>query len=190
MKCSLLAKLLGAAAIAVASVGGAYAFGSVAVSPQLLPKNVFVVDMSTVTPSAATAPQASAMPNMSAAEAVPPVAGLLAKADVDAGQKYAKVCSTCHSFAKGEPAKLGPNLYGIVGAKHARMAGYAYSSAMKAMANDVWTFEELNRFLFKPSAHLPGTKMPFAGIKSDSDRANVIAWLRTLSDSPEPLPTK
>ena len=189
MKCSLLAKVLGAAAIAVGAAGGAYAFGSVVVSPSALSKNVFVVDMTTLAPPVAPV-ASSSMSTMSAAEAVPPIAGALAKADVAAGQKYVKVCLTCHSFGKGEAAKMGPNLYGIVGAKHAHMAGYAYSDAMKAMASDVWTFEELNHFLFKPSAHLPGTKMPFAGIKSDSDRANVIAWLRTVSDSPEPLPTK
>jgi len=190
MKCSLVAKLLGAVVIAVGAASGAYAFGSVAVSPQSLPKNVFVVDMTTLAPPAAAAPMAGMAPMSAAAESITPIAGLLASANTDAGQKYAKVCSTCHSFGKGEAAKMGPNLYGIVGLKHAHMEGYAYSAAMKSMAKDTWTFEELNHFLFKPSAHIPGTKMPFAGIKSDSDRANVIAWLRTLSDKPEPLPTK
>ena len=190
MSCSLIAKLLGAVVIAASAAGGAYAFGSVAVTPRPLSKNVFVVDMTTLAPPAAHTSMGGAASMPAAAESLPPIAGLLAKADVAAGQKYAKVCGTCHSFGKGEAAKMGPNLYGIVGLKHAHMAGYAYSDAMKSMAKETWSFEELNEFLFKPSAHIPGTKMPFAGIKNDSDRANVIAWLRTLSDSPEPLPTK
>jgi cytochrome c len=186
MKCSLPVKLLGAVVVAVGAAGAAYGFGSVAVHPQTLARNVFVVDMSTLT---APPPSASSGAGLGAGTApvaavLPPIADLLMKADVAAGQRYAKTCSTCHSFGKGEAAKMGPNLYGIIGAKHAHMAGFAYSDAMKSLADKDWTPEELNRFLFKPSAHIPGTKMPFAGIKNDSDRANVIAWLRTLSDSP------
>jgi len=109
------------------------------------------------------------------------------KADVDAGQKYARVCGTCHSFGKGEAAKIGPNLYGIIGSKHAHMAGFDYSDAMKSMVGN-WDYDELNEFLYNPRAHVPGTKMTFAGIKDDQARANVIAWLRTLSDTLVPLP--
>jgi cytochrome c len=107
---------------------------------------------------------------------------------VAAGQKYARVCGTCHSLGKGEAAKIGPNLYGVVGGPHAHMAGFDYSDAMKAMASQIWDFAELNEFLYNPRQHMPGTKMSFAGIKSDTDRANVIAWLNTQSDKPLPLP--
>jgi cytochrome c len=189
MKC-VFAKIAGAVVIAVGVASVAYGFGSLAVNPKPLPKNVFVVDTSILAQPATATPVAASASTPEAAAVLPPIAELLAKSDAAAGEKYAKVCATCHSFGKGEAAKMGPNLYGIIGLKHAHMAGFSYSDAMKALADKTWTFDELNHFLFKPSAHIPGTKMPFAGIKSDSDRANVIAWLRTLSDKPEPLPTK
>lgn len=189
---SLIIKLAGAVAIMVAVVVAAHGFGTAMVSPKPLAENAFKVDMSVLAQPATITPVASAGSASAPATPVslPPVAELLAKADVSAGEKYAKVCGTCHSFGKGEAAKLGPNLYGIIGLKHAHMAGYNYSDAMKALSDKIWTFEELNHFLYKPSAHIPGTKMPYAGIKNDSDRGNVIAWLRTVSDKPEPLPTK
>ena len=83
--------------------------------------------------------------------------------------------------------KIGPNLYGIIGSKHSHMEGFTYSDAMKAMPGN-WDADELNEFLFAPRVHVPGTFMSFGGIKNDQDRANVIAWLYTLSDSPKPLP--
>lgn len=150
-----------------------------AVSPEMPAKNAYVVD----TGAAGTAAVAPA-----AAEGPAPIKPLLAAANADAGAKYAKVCGACHSFNKGEAAKVGPNLYGIIGSKHAHMAGFSYSSGMQALADKEWTFDALNEFLFSPRAAVSGTKMSFAGIKSDTDRANVIAWLRTLSDNPVPLP--
>ncbi len=149
------------------------------VSPEMPAKNAYVVDTGAVAPTAG-APAAPTGPA--------PIAPLLAKASVDAGAKYAKVCSTCHSFGKGEPAKMGPNLYAIIGSKHAHMAGFAYSGGMQALADKDWTFDALNEFLFSPKNAVAGTKMSFAGIKNDADRANVIAWLRTLADSPVALP--
>ena len=116
-----------------------------------------------------------------------PIGPLLAAADPAAGQKAAKACAACHSFQKGEPAKVGPNLWGIVNNKHAHMEGFAYSDAMKAQQGP-WTYDALNEFLTNPKAAVPGTKMTFAGIKDTKERANVIAWLRTLSDNPAPLP--
>jgi len=112
----------------------------------------------------------------------------LAKADPIAGQKSAHICGVCHSFGKGEDAKVGPNLYGIIGAKHAHMQGFNYSAAMKETADKTWTYDELDAFLTSPRAHIPGTRMAYAGIKDDGERANVILWLRTLSDNPQPLP--
>ena len=143
-----------------------------AVAPEKLAKNVYVVEG---VPAAGDSSGAAAAPKGPA-----PIEPLMAKASVEAGQKYARVCGTCHSFGKGEAAMIGPNLYGVVGGPHAHMAGYDYSDAMKAMHDKQWTVDELNEFLYNPRAHIPGTKMTFAGIKNDQDRANVIAWLKTL----------
>jgi cytochrome c len=174
-------KLLAAILVAmlVAMISGFVAHKLI--SPEKLTKNVYVVEGVATTPegSSATAPAGP-----------PPIGPLLAKADVGAGEKYARVCGTCHSFGKGEAAMIGPNLYGVVGGPHAHMEGYDYSDAMKAMHDKMWTFDELNEFLYNPRAHIPGTKMTFAGIKDDQTRANVIAWLRSLSDNPVPLPAK
>lgn len=115
------------------------------------------------------------------------IAPLLAKADPAAGQAAAKACASCHSFDKGAAAKVGPNLYGIVGSKHGHMEGFAYSDAIKGHAGN-WDYAELNKFIYDPKAYAPGTKMTFAGVKKDQERANIIAYLRSLSDSPAPLP--
>jgi cytochrome c len=120
---------------------------------------------------------------------IEPVSGLLASADPAKGQEIAKKCATCHSFGKGEPAKVGPNLYGIVGNKHGHMEGFAYSTAISSI-DKPWGYEELNHFITSPKAYAPGTKMGFAGLPKVEDRANVIAYLRTLADTPQPLPTQ
>ena len=103
----------------------------------------------------------------------------MSKGDVTQGAKLAAVCSSCHSFGKGEPARVGPNLAGVVGGPHAHMAGYAYSDAMKAHAGEKWDYEALNKFLWSPQKTIPGTKMTFAGFKKPEDRASVIKWLET-----------
>lgn len=125
-------------------------------------------------------------------EAAPPplpaIAPLLAKADVAAGEAYAKkACAVCHSFNDGGKAGVGPNLYGVVGGPHAHMVGFSYSDAIKSKKGP-WTFDALNEWLHKPSAYAPGTRMGFAGINNDQERANVIAYLRSLSPNPVPLP--
>lgn len=121
-----------------------------------------------------------------------PIDPLLLTADPAAGQAFAKkVCAACHTFDQGAKAGVGPNLYGVVGGPHAHMQGYTYSSAMQTVAATgiKWTFDELNKWLNSPRAYAPGTKMSYVGIPDDQTRANVIAYLRTLSDSPVPLPT-
>ena len=118
-----------------------------------------------------------------------PVSGLLASADVAKGAEVAKKCLTCHTFDAGAAAKVGPNLNGIIGAKHAHMAGFAYSDAMKGLSGDTWTYEALNTFLSNPKTAIKGTKMTFAGLPKVEDRANLIAWLRTQAPSEAPLPT-
>lgn len=124
------------------------------------------------------------------AEDSPSLASLLASADPAAGGAYAnKVCVACHSLNEGGKAVVGPNLYGVVGGPHAHMKGFAYSDALKAKQGP-WTFDELNEWLRKPNAYAPGTRMSFPGIKDDKLRADVIAYLRTLSHNPEPLPSQ
>lgn len=120
--------------------------------------------------------------------AIPPVAPLLAKASATEGENIAKKCATCHTFVKDGPNKVGPNLWGVIGRQRASHPGFDYSDALKKLAGTAWNYEEINKFITNPKAYAPGTKMSFAGLSKPEDRANVIAYLRTLSDTPQPLP--
>ena len=117
-----------------------------------------------------------------------PLATLLAAADPKAGEETARACQACHNFTEGAGAKIGPDLYGVVGRKIASQPGFAYSDALKKFADMTWTYEQLNTWLTSPGAMAPGTKMTFAGLSDEADRANVLAYLRTLSANPVPFP--
>ncbi len=122
-----------------------------------------------------------------AEEPVPDWGTVLASADVKAGGEISKRCEQCHDISKGGPNKIGPELWGVVERPRASEAGFSYSSAMKAKGG-AWSYDEIFRFLKSPGSYIPGTKMSFAGLKSSQDRINLIAFLRTQSDSPAPIP--
>ena len=117
-----------------------------------------------------------------------PIEKLLQTASVEKGEAAAKKCAACHTFEKNGPNRVGPNLYGIVGDKKGEGRGFNFSAAMKAKGG-TWTYDDLNQFINNPKGFVPGTAMGFAGIQKDSERADVIDYLHTLSDSPVPLPT-
>ena len=116
-----------------------------------------------------------------------PIEKLLASADVNKGASAAKKCLACHDFSKGGPNKVGPNLWGVVGRERASHGGFSYSTPMKSKSGQ-WTFEELNTYLKNPRAMVPGTSMAFIGLTRPNERADVIAYLNSLSDNPQPLP--
>jgi cytochrome c len=116
-----------------------------------------------------------------------PIEKLLASAAVDKGEAASKKCAACHTFGKGEPNRVGPNLYGVVGRERGSHAGFNYSAGMKGKPGK-WTVEDLNAFLQNPKGFVPGTSMGFAGVPRGTERADVIAYLNSKSDSPAPLP--
>ncbi|WP_448582259.1 c-type cytochrome [Thermaurantiacus sp.] len=118
----------------------------------------------------------------------PPIELLLASADPARGEAAFKKCAACHSIDKGGANGIGPNLYGIVGAKHAHIAGFGYSPALQALADKRWDWASLSEWLKNPRAAIPGNKMAFAGISKAQERADLLAYLNSKSDSPLPLP--
>jgi len=169
------------AAVLIAGIAfmGSGLISEALVHPHQLDKTVIKIDL----PDAAG-------PKVAAAAPEEPIAALLVSADAGRGEAGVKAqgCVACHSFNEGGKAGVGPNLYGVLGAPHGHMEGYSYSNAIKAKAGP-WTYDELNSWLIKPSAYAPGTKMSYAGLTDEHKRADIIAYLRSLSHDPEPLPT-
>jgi len=158
---------------------GASKIANYLVEPEKLAKNAYEIEGVEESGSPASA---------SGPDVAEPITPLLVKASIENGQKVAQKCLQCHTFEKGGQNKIGPNLWGVVGAKHGHVDGFSYSSAM-AQTPGMWDYESLNHFLYKPRDYLKGTKMSFVGLKKAQDRADLIAYLRTLSDAPLPLPT-
>jgi len=122
-----------------------------------------------------------------AAAAEEPIAKRLASADAKRGEGLVKQCNACHTFDKGGAVKTGPNLFGIVDRKAGSVAGFNYSDALKGLGKG-WDYEQLDKFLTNPKTAAPGNKMSFAGIAKPDQRADLIAYLNSLADSPKPLP--
>ena len=115
------------------------------------------------------------------------ISALLAMGNIEHGEKIFKKCTACHSINKGGGNKIGPALYNVIGREVASIEDYKYSKAM-ANYDKNWTFEEMNGYLKKPQSYIKGTKMAFAGLRKDKDRASVILYLNKNSDSPLNLP--
>ena len=170
-------KIFASILIALLIAMGASLISDFLVKPDKLDKNVLVIQTNEANTPTASAPS------------LEPVTPLLAKANVDNGEAIAKKCYQCHTTGKGEPHKIGPNLWNIVFNKLAHVADFAYSSTLKEKhGKETWTYENLNHFLYKPREFIPGTKMSFAGLSSVSERADLIAYLRKQNDNPPPLP--
>jgi cytochrome c len=146
-----------------------------------LDENAYVV-------AAADGAAEEAAPAEEEGPAYEPIVPLLAAADPAAGESVARKGTACHSFEQGGPNKVGPNLYNVVGAQIAAHEGFSYSGTLAGMSDQAWTYENLNGFLHDPRDWAPGTKMSFAGLSKAQERADLIAWMRTLGDKPQPLP--
>jgi cytochrome c len=158
-------------ALIIAMVAGI--LSNMLVQTKPLEKPVFVVAGTPATP--APSEKAAAPPKLE------PITPLLAKADVKKGEAETKICQVCHTFNKGEPNKIGPNLFGVVGGPIAEdRGGYDFSAALQAHKGQKWDPETLNHWLDNPQQFAPGTKMTFAGFPKAQDRADVIAYLQSL----------
>ncbi len=172
-------KIAAAILIALLTVKGADLISNALINPKMLKKNAFQIAGVSVAPSATGGQPEKKGPA--------PIEPLLAAADPKKGAEIFKKCTTCHTIQKGGPNRIGPDLYGIVDAPKGKHPGYTYSQAMEKKGG-TWTYEDLNHWLYNPREFIPGTKMSFAGIKDDKERADVIDYLRQQADKPSPLP--
>jgi cytochrome c len=170
----LMAAILTAGIVGV----GSAVFAGILYHPHELEEPVYLVEAAADAGGGEAAPAAEAQP----------IGVLLASASVESGEKASKKCAACHSFDKGGANKVGPNLWGIVNRPIAGHEGFSYSAALAEKKDQPWDYDHLNDFLLSPKTYAPGTKMSFAGISKDAERADVIAYLRSLADEPAPLP--
>ena len=126
-------------------------------------------------------------PTLDSAEEKIDISALMAMGDIATGEKVFKKCAACHSIIKGGKNNIGPALYNVVGRKVGSISDYKYSKALSEY-NKEWTIEELNGYLIKPAKWIKGTKMAFAGLRKEKDRASVILFMNSKSSSPKPLP--
>ena len=138
-------------------------------------------------PDVVQAVTSSTQSNLEVTEDKIDIAALMSMGDLTTGEKVFKKCAACHSIVKGGKNNIGPALYNVVGRKVGVINDYKYSKALSSYGKE-WTFEELNGYLIKPAKWIKGTKMAFAGLKKEKDRASVILYLNQNSDNPLPLP--
>jgi cytochrome c len=165
-------------AAAVAVLGLSIVSGMI-FKPVLPSKPAYVVEGVEADPAAGAAV---------AAVAEKPIEAYLSAASAEKGAAIFKKCAACHTIEKGQPAGIGPNLYGVLGGPHAHMQGFGYSDAMAATHDKTWGWDEINKWLTSPKAYIPGNKMAFAGLSKPEDRADVITYLNSKSDKPLPVP--
>jgi cytochrome c len=173
-------KIAGAVLAALLLIFGGRTFFEIAEGHHKLEKAVYTLPMPKEGGAAAPG---TAAPTFEFAK----VAELLPKASVENGQDAFRKCTACHTADKGGPNRVGPNLFGIVGRDVGKHEGFAFSSAMSSHGGK-WTFEDLAKYLHDPREAVPGNKMAFAGVKDNAELADLLAYLRTLSDNPQPLP--
>ncbi|MDI9637222.1 cytochrome c family protein [Kamptonema cortianum] len=172
-------KIAAAVLIALLVIKGADLISNHLIEPQMLKENVYKI--------AGVSPSSSEASAEVAKKGPAPIEPLLAAANVQQGEVAFKKCTSCHTIEKGGPNRIGPDLYGVVGAPKGQHQGYAYSSALEKKGG-TWTLDDLNEWLYSPRDFVPGTKMSFAGVKDDKERADLIAYMMKQSDSPMPLP--
>jgi cytochrome c len=172
-------KIIAAVLTAGVTFGIAGVIGSLLVHPKRPHHAAIAVGGQSAAPAAAAA---------AAPAALEPITPLLATANVQNGQQVAqRQCAACHSFNEGGRNGVGPNLWGIVGAMHAAKEGFNYSAANRALAGKPWGYEELNAFIAGPARAMPGTRMGYAGLANVQQRADLIAYLRSISpNAPAP----
>ena len=173
-----LNKIVGGVLFALLVIFGARTVANIMFASQAPEKPGYVV--ATITEGGGEAPAEKAEPAISVAE-------LLKTASVEKGERSFRKCAACHTVDKGGARRVGPNLFDIVGRALGAVDGFSYSSALMEKGGE-WTYEALDAFIAKPKDFIPGTKMAFVGIRKPDERANLIAYLRSLSDAPKPLP--